>query len=122
MIDFNSVRRSNDPLDLRKRKSRIRPAVASLLIGGAALTLSYRDVQAAAGEQRREAVLTQQYFENGSQKTFRFEPIVLSVSIYLTSGATFIVPTDCAKIDAVDCIGAGANGTTGGTGGSSCNL
>jgi len=50
MIDLSSGRRPNDPLDLRKRKSRIRPAVASLLIGGTALTLSYRDAQAGAGK------------------------------------------------------------------------
>jgi hypothetical protein len=50
MIDLSRVGRPNDPLDLRKRKSRIRPAVASLLIGGTALTLSYRDAQAGAGE------------------------------------------------------------------------
>jgi len=119
MIDLSRVRRASDPLGLRKRKSRMRPAVALLLIGGAALTLSYRDVQASAHEQRREAVLNQQYLESGSQKTFRFEPIVLSVSIFLSSGTSWVVPSDCAKLDTVDCIGGGGNGTNGGGGGPS---
>lgn len=110
MLDSSRVRRASDPLILKGRKSRFRPAIAALTIGSIVLGLSYRDSQASLGEQRREAIITSRVVEK--DHSFKLnDDVVLSVTIFLTSGSSWIVPSDCIKIDIVDCIGAGGNGS-----------
>ncbi len=103
-------KRLDDPLCLKGRQRRIRPLVSSLLIGGAVLSLSYRDTQAAIGEQRRETFLTQHILSKADPP---LDEVLLSVAIFLVPGAgtSWAVPLDWnSQNNSVECIGAGASG------------
>lgn len=103
--------RPTDPLNLRKRKRKIR-YVSAILIGSALLSLSYRDSQASLGEQHREAVVSVQRFENGASHQI-FDPIVLSVTAFVTSGSAWVVPAGFSTLVSVECIAGGGGGAAG---------
>src|SRR5690242_3764678 len=100
---------------MRKRKRRS-AFVAKLLVGAVALSVSYRDVQARVGEQHRQVVVEQSFFDAPTKKRKQLE-FILSTTVFLTSGTTWTVPNDCVKCDSVACIGGGVGGSNGATGG-----
>lgn len=97
------------------REGKRRNVISRIAIGAAVLSLSHSYSQASPHEYRRDTVVSQQYVENG--RVHRSDDLVLSVVITLTSGTSWVVPSDFNTADnTIECYGGGAGGGGGAPG------
>jgi hypothetical protein len=102
----------NDPLKLRGLKFRKR-LISALVVGSATYFLWHIDSQVSLWEQKRQVIVSQTPYLEVDKNYSHHDFKILSITIFLVSGISWTVPSDCAKVLTVECIAAGGTASAG---------